>query len=137
MVSLLDIAPAVAKLVTVNVSGTDVEVRGISLADIAYLVQHFPEVRDMFSGKDVEFTVDSLLERAPAMVYDIIACGTGMRGDSRAVGVASNLGIDDQLALLEAILKETFKAGVGPFVERVTRLLRVGSDVGTKALASK
>lgn len=136
MVSLLDIAPASAKATSVKVRGQDVEVRGVSLGDIAYLIKTFPEVKDMFDGKDVNFTIDTLLDRAPELIYALIACGTGVRGKDGGIEAAKALSVEEQVALLNGIFSETFKGGVGPFVEQVTRLLGAATPAVTKALAS-
>lgn len=136
MVSLLDITPSSARHVQVEVRGQKVDVNGISLGDIAYLIQAFPEVKDLFSGKDVNLSIDDILQQAPGMVYELIACGTGSRADTKAIGVASNLSIEEQAELMEAIMGETFKGGLRPFVERVKRMLALSSDTATKVLPS-
>lgn len=136
MVSLLDITPASVKAITVPVQGHDVEVRGLGLGDIAYLIQHFPEVKDLFAGKEVSFSFEMVLEKAPALVYAVIACGTGTRGSEPAMDTIQKLSLNDQAAMLEAIFDETFKGGVGPFVARVQRLAGVASDPGIKALGT-
>lgn len=136
MASLLDIAPAAVKRTTVRVHGVDLDVRGVSLGDISHLIARFPEVKDLFGGKDVDITVDMLVERAPTLINAVIACGTGNRGDAEAESIADGLTIEDQAAVLDAILAETFKGGVGPFVERMRHLMGAASASGTKVLAS-
>lgn len=136
MVSILDITPSTTRGVAVTVRGQDVEVRGISLGDIAYLIQNFPEVRDLFSGKDVQFDIDSLLTRAPEVVYGIIACGTGVRGNEQGTATIKALTLEEQTDLLDAILRETFKGGLGPFVAKVKGMLGLASDLGSTVSAS-
>ncbi len=136
MVSILDITPANVKAITVPVRGKDVEVRGVSLGDIAYLIQHYPEVKDLFAGKDVTFTVDTLLQRGPELVCGVLACGLGVSGNEKGMAIIRDLSLEEQADLLDAILKETFKGGLGPFVEKVTAMFGVASDLGTKARAS-
>lgn len=137
MVSLLDIAPAATKHLTVLVRGVEVDVRGISLADIAFLIKTFPEVKEMFAGKDVSFTFDTMLERAPELIYAVLECGTGVRGRAGAKDAVKNLTIEEQTSLLNAIISDTFKDGIGPFVDQVKRLFGDVSDIGSKALGSK
>lgn len=135
MVSLLDITPSAARNITVSVRGQDVGVNGLSIGHIAQLIQHFPEVKDLFSGKDVQFTLDDVLQKAPDLLYAVIVCGTGSsHREADALAVVKSLSIEEQTELLEAILAETFKGGLGPFVARVTRVLGLGSDAGTKEL---
>lgn len=137
MVSILDIAPAAAKGITVPVRGQEVDVHGLSLSDIAYLVQNFPEVRMMFSGKDVTFDIDTLAVRAPQLVYQIIQCGTSRTpvGNDEQIEAIASLTIEEQMALLDGILNETFKGGIGPFVQTLRHLVGAGRGVvsGMKA----
>lgn len=137
MVSILDIAPAAVKGNTVTVRGQPLEVSGLSLAHIAFLVKKFPEVRKMFSGSDVSFSYDDLFDKVPGLLYDIIVCSTGgIASYEKAVGIAKKLTVEEQVAILDATFTETFKDGVGPFVERVKHLFGLASDAGSKALAS-
>lgn len=133
MVSLLDIAPSDAKASTVSVRGKDIPVRGLSMRDIAFLIENFSEVKDLFAGKDLSFDFDSLLSRAPNLVNAIILCGTDSRHLPGAAKVIESLSIEETVDLLEGIMNETFRGGLRPFVEKVTRVLGVASDIGTKA----
>lgn len=136
MVSLLDVVPSTR---LVDLGDQKVEVRGIGLSDIAYLINQYPEVKKLFAGTDsVKFTIDELIERAPSVVYEVIVCGTGNRGSDRAREIVEALPVDQQFDLLVAIMEESFKSagGFGPFVQKVKGLFG-GVDVdGIKALAS-
>lgn len=136
MVSILDIAPSSASAATVKVRGADVAVHGIGLDDVVYLIRNYPEIKDLFAGKDVHFTTETLFDRAPELVYSVIAAGTGVLKDVKGIDTVKGLALDEQVNLLDAILRETFKGGVVPFVQAVRRLTAVVSDVGTKASAS-
>lgn len=117
MPGLLDIAPAVE---TVEIRGTKVEVYGVSVKGIAYLLQRFPELRAMLSGREV--SADRLIEIGGDAVAAIIAAGTGYPGNEQAEAVAGSLSLDEQADLLAAIVKLTMPGGVGPFVEKLSAL---------------
>lgn len=137
MVNLVDVAGARVPR-TVPVQGADVEYHGVSAEGIAYLLDRFPEMRLLISGKDVNLTPDRILEAVPQAVSSIIACGcSDTPGDPDVERAARGLAIGDQMALLTAILEITLPDGVRPLVEGVERLAKLigASDVGGKALA--
>lgn len=137
MTSLLDIAPSVH---TVKVQGTDIPVPGISIAGLAFLLGQYPELRKMISGKAVEFSADQIFDLAPNVVQAVIAVGLGYPGDKDQEAAAGRLPMGDQMALIEGVLKATFRDGIGPFVDRLTALADlVGDDSasGIRERASK
>ena len=113
MVGLVDIAPAVE---TVPVGDLEVAVYGVSVHGIADLLRRFPELRKLFMGKLDK--AEHLIDLGPDIVVAIIAAGTGAPGDKPAEDVARRLGIEAQIAFLDAILRLTMPGGLGPFVER-------------------
>lgn len=136
MPGLLDIAAAPSRVV---VRGTEIDVFGVSAEGIAYLLANFPEIKAMFSGKDISLDAKTLSTRFPKALAAIIAAGTGRVGDAKAEAVAASLAVDEQAELLSKILELTFPRGIGPFVEAIQRLAgTVGavSDAGTKELPS-
>lgn len=136
MPGLLDIASAPAR---VEVRGTQVDVFGVSAEGVAYLLANFPEIKALFSGKEVSFDTQTLATKAPKALAAIIAAGTGQVGNPQAEAVAASLGVDEQAELLAKILELTFPRGIGPFAEAVSRLAATvngSSDAGTKAAAS-
>lgn len=106
----------------VSVKGTDVDVPGVSAEGIAYLFSRFPVLKELIGGKDVDLGVDALVKLAPDAVAALIACGTGAVADKKAEAVAAKLGAEDQLNLMDAIIKETMPGGVGPFVEKLSAM---------------
>ncbi len=122
MVSLVDIAPACER---VTVRGQEVDVFGVSAAGVAQLLARFPDLRKLFSGRDVG--ADEIVAVGGELVAAIIAAGTDSPGDPAAEEAAGRLGIDEQADLLAAILRVTLPKGVGPFVEK---LLALGATLG-------
>lgn len=125
MAGLLDIAPAVE---AVEIRGNAVDVYGVSVKGIAYLLQRFPELRMMMSGKSVD--PEALLAVGGDAVAAIIAAGTGYPGDKQAEEIAGKLALDEQADLLAAIVKLTMPGGIGPFVQKLNGLGLVLSAEG-------
>jgi hypothetical protein len=118
MASLLDIAPLVER---VTVRGDEVEVRGISFGDIAYVVQRFPELRKSFGGGvGFTFSAEAVAALGPAIVGAVIACALGVRGDEAEERAAAALALGEQLDLIEAVIRMTAPSGIVPFVEKLT-----------------
>lgn len=128
MVGLVDIAPAVER---VSIRGQEVEVFGVSAAGVANLLARFPDLRRLFSGRDIE--VDQLVAMGGELVCAIIAAGTGAPGDEATEAAAGRLSIDEQVDLLATILRVTLPKGVGPFMEK---LLGLGSSLGDAGQAA-
>lgn len=117
MVSLLDIAP---QTVQVHVNGSAVDVSGISAEGIVSLLQRFPELRKLISGKGIE--IEDMVNLAPGIIAAVIAAGTGSIANAEAERIAANLAVEMQVEFLTKIGELTFPGGVGPFVERLKRM---------------
>lgn len=117
MAGLLDIAPSSEQ---VTVRGVTVDVTGVSVSGIAILIGRFPELRTLLSGGELD--LDKLMALGGDIVNAIIAAGTGAPGNRDAEKVAGSLGLEDQAALLTAILNQTMPSGIGPFVKRLESL---------------
>lgn len=134
MVSLVDIAPIGEG---VSIRGQNIECKGISAEGIARLIVRFPEMRALMSGRALELSPDRLLVLVPAAIGAIIAegCGDGSEAHEAA---ANRLAVGEQMDLLEAIIKMTLPGGVGPFVEKLERLMALtDSGDGSKVPATK
>lgn len=107
-----------------------VEVRGISTKVALSILQKFPHLAKLANG----FKIADLLSVAPDAVATIIAAGVGKFGDPEAEEQASDIPLEIQYDIVEAIGRLTFKSGFAPFMERVLRLARVAkSDLSTRA----
>jgi len=121
-VSLFDIAPAVS---TVNINGVDVKVMGIGTRGVVELLQRFPLLASLMSGKpDVELAY----KMAPEAITAIIAAGMGHLGDKKVEAAADGLAFGPQMALLSAIVKLTMPMGFGPFVEQFGAMVGVQGE---------
>ncbi|KLK91424.1 hypothetical protein AA309_20225 [Microvirga vignae] len=118
MSGLLAIAPVNE---TVTVQGVKIHVYGVSLEGAADLLNRFPELRALFTGRDVP--VADLAAKAPAAVAAIIAAGIGYPGDEEQEHAARRLPLEAQLDLLAPILKLTLPNGVSAFAEKLKALM--------------
>lgn len=123
-IGLSDIA---ASEVTVKVRGKDVEIPGVSAEGLVHLLERFPELQALLTGKADAIDPKNMLSFGAKVVSAIIAAGCGYPGDEQAEATARKLPVNDQLSLLEAVLRVTLPGGLGPFVER---LAAVGNQLG-------
>lgn len=98
-------------------------VTGVSATGIAVLLDRFPEVRALLTGKAVDLSPEDIMSKVPMAIDAILAAGTGNPGDPAAEAVASKLPAGDQLALMQKIIKVTMPKGVGPFVDALTAIM--------------
>ena len=117
MVGLVDIAPVTS---TILVRGQDITITGVSARGIALLLARFPELRAVITGREV--AMDDLLKLGGDVIAAIIAAGTGVPGDAQAEAAADNLTLEEQADLLGAIVELTMPRGLGPLVEKLSRL---------------
>lgn len=117
MVGLVDIAPVTT---AVTIRSQEVTVTGISARGIALLLARFPELRALMTGREV--ALDELLKLGGDVVAAIIAAGTGAPGDAQAEAAADNLTLEEQADLIAAIVELTMPRGLGPLVDRLSRL---------------
>lgn len=126
MVSLLDIAPATE---TVSVAGKDIPVFAISAKSVASIMRRFPEVAMLLSGKAEMVDTNSFYDLAPNAIAAVIAAGVGSPDSKEFEEKAATLSLDQQLDLLEAILRLTIPGGLRPFAEKLQRMGVVASRV--------
>lgn len=112
-----------ASFKTITVGEVALPVKGVSAIGIAYLLERFPVVAQLVTGNAAEINAATLFKLVPDAVAVIIACGCGNVNDPEAEAAAAALPIESQFDLLEAIIKLTMPGGVGPFVERLTKLV--------------
>lgn len=117
MATLLEIADVPR---TVPVRGKEVEVFGVSARGLAAIMLRFPEIGKLMSGKEPD--AGEITNMAPEAIAAFIAAGCGMPGNKDAETLAGNLGVAEQLDLIEEIVRLTFPRGIGPFVEKLEAL---------------
>lgn len=118
--------------------GRKLRVKGISAQGALKLLMRFPDLQKWIAGESLALT-DTFLQ-APETMAAVIAAGTGAPGDTDAEDIAASLPLEVQTDLIEAIFRQTFRSGFGPFVRRVLGLYAAavqsgnfGGDPGTKS----
>jgi len=117
MASLMEIANVPRQ---VDVRGVKVDVTGVSAEGLAALMARFPDIGKLFSGIVPE--KEDLMKLAPTALSAFIAAGCGKAGNEQAEKIARDLGLGEQLDLVDEILRLTFPRGVGPFVQKLQEL---------------
>ena len=117
MVGLVDIAPITS---SVTIRGQDITITGVSARGIASLLARFPALRALVTGREV--ALDELLKLGGDVIAAIIVAGTGTPGDTQAEAAADSLTLEEQADLLAAIVELTMPRGLGPLVEKLSRL---------------
>ena len=132
MVGLLDIAPLAE---TLTIRGAELDVRGIGVGGIAYLMQRYPQIGAAFSTPSTNAM--ALVEQiGPAAIGAVIACALGHRGDAKYErAAAENLTFEEQVDVIAAAIRMTAPAGIYPFVERIARMagVELGAPLPGKA----
>lgn len=117
LASLSDLA-GVGRDVTVR--GRTVTVTGVSARGLATLFRRFPDLIGAIAGAGL--SVSALAQMGPDVLAAVIAAGTGSPDDPAAEEVADRLAMSDQLALIEAIMSESFGGDPAGFMKRLESL---------------
>lgn len=97
-------------------------IRGLSVSDIIYLIQTYPEIAALLEGRVKDVTPAAITSMAPRVLGDVIACACEQRANEKAIAWASRLSIGRQRDVVEAIFELTFPEGFIPFVEKMMAL---------------
>lgn len=119
MTSLLDIGPLTEE---VELQGVKITVQGLTAGHIFQLFSKFPDMRKLIDNKQGN-PQEVLLTLAPELIAKIIAMATGHPNDKAIEDKAMTMGAGDQVAILAAIQRLSFRDGIGPFVDRVSALM--------------
>ncbi len=99
---------------------TKIRVKGISAKGALYLMLRYPDMQLWLSGRSL--AVNDVMMQTPDVIAAIIAAGTGNPGEAEAEDIANSLPIEVQTDIVEAVYRQTFRSGFGPFVKRVLAL---------------
>ena len=131
MPSLTDIA-AISEWVEIR--GLKFQVWGLGAADIAVLLEKFPQLRMAWIQRDV--TAESWFKAVPELVPMLIAAGCHKLDDPKEIEGARALGVEDQMALLSPIWRLTMPSGITAFVERLAEMMGGAVAAPASALAA-
>lgn len=110
-------APATEVAIDRDISVT---VHGLSMRAIATLLARFPNLLNLFQGRDLDLSMLAVV--APDAAAAIMAAGAGHPDEYDAEKKCAAFGLQVQVDMLVKIADLTFPAGIGPFVERLTAL---------------
>src|SRR5260370_28359123 len=85
--------------------GKYLEVEGLSADDVATLLERFPGLQDIVTGRGM--ALEDLRAMAPGAIGAIIALGVGKPGDEAHEKFASKITLELQQTIIEAIGKAT------------------------------
>jgi hypothetical protein len=88
---------------TTSSNGMTVEVRGLNVVDFGYLIERHGDLLDIWFEEGI--TISEILNRAPRLVADVIACASDER-DQAQKAAALPLGL--QCMALSEIFRLTF-----------------------------
>jgi hypothetical protein len=130
---LRDIGPLTIPL---EVGGTTIKFAGLSVGDIFDLSERFTVFHALVEGGTAGLVkalrdTPALLKQFPEAVCAAVAVSTGERGDKGAEAAAAALPMSVQLEMVDAMLRATFREGVGPFVQMIDRLTTITKPTTT------
>jgi hypothetical protein len=128
MVSLLDIGPLTEE---VEIRGTKITVQGLTAGHIFQLFSEYPDMRKMFETGTDASPQSVMLQLAPDLIARIISIATGSPGDPAVEAKAKTMGAADQLAIVSAVQRLSFKDGIGPFIEQISSLMGAAMPMPT------
>ena len=118
--------------------GRKLRVKGISAHGVLLLLMRFPELQKWLAGQSIPIAEAFL--QTPDTIAALIAAGTGAPGDTEAEDIAASLPVETQVNVIEAVFRQSFRGGFGPFVKRVLALYdavvpseNFGADPATKS----
>lgn len=129
MASLLDIGPLTEE---VEIRGTKITVQGLTAGHIFQLFNEFPDMRKMFETGSDASPQSVMLQLAPDLIARIISVATGSPGDPAVEAKARTMGATDQLAILSAVQRLSFKDGIGPFIDQISSLMGAAMPMPTE-----
>lgn len=119
MPSFVDV---VALKEAIEIRGVEIEVQGLGIDAIGEMMVPEELQRAIVGAK---FSLIALLQVAPVSIRRLLCAAIGKKGDAREEEAVANLNAEDQIALIEALIRVSFPGGVSPFVDRVGAILGI------------
>ena len=118
MAGLLEITPSIRKVKTARLG--EVDVPGLSVGGIAFLIKRHPELLDLIQGDGLESAdMNVLIDLGESVLNCFLAAGLGYPGDEKAEKLCSTLPPDDIWEIGHAIIEESFPNGAQSFFNKV------------------
>jgi hypothetical protein len=126
MSSLLDLGPLIEE---VEIRGVKLTVRGLSFGDVFKLFSEIPNVQQLVA--DLGSPQSVMLNIAPEMFAKIIAMATGSPDDKAVEERAAALAAWEQVQIMSAVQRLSFREGFVPFVNQMTMLMGTSTITAT------
>lgn len=118
MADLLEITPSTRTVKTVRLG--EVDVPGLSVGGIAFLIKRHPELLELIQGDGLEKNdMESLIDLGESVLTSFLAAGLGHPGDENAEKICSQLNPEDTWAIGQAVIEESFPGGAQSFFNKV------------------
>lgn len=130
MADLLDIAPSAA-VETVQLGddeGQTVDVRGITISAMAAIIAKFAELKTIAAGAAGSNFIPLMITGCAAAIGPIIAAGVGHFGEKEYEQHAARMMPEQQMKLLQVIVRLTFPNGLNAFMDDVKVLMDSATD---------
>lgn len=121
MADLLDIEPSSKQIVVHGLGGKKVDVKGLSLSAIGFLVKSHPDLIKLFKGGGLDLSdLSALIDLGVDFTADFLSAGLGYAGNEKAKEMCKQLPAEDVYNIGEAILKMSFpEAGPTAFFQKI------------------
>lgn len=118
MANLLDITPSTKKVKTARLG--EVDVPGLSVGGIAFLIKRHPELLELIQGGGLESAdMNKLIDLGESVLNCFLVAGLGYPGDEKAEKLCGTLPPDDVWEIGHAIIEESFPNGAQSFFNKV------------------
>ena len=118
MADLLEITPSARTVETARLG--EVDVPGLSVWGLAFLVKRHPELLELIQGEGLENSdMAALVDLGVDVLTSFLAAGLGHPGDEAAEEACRKLGPEDVWKIGHAIIEESFPDGAQSFFNKV------------------
>lgn len=131
MADLMEIEPTAQKITVHGLGGKEVDVKGLSLSGLAFLVKSHPELVKLFKGGGLDLSdLDAVIDLGTDFCADFLSAGLGYAGDEKAKAMCKQLPAEDVYNIGEAILSMSFPSGPTAFFQKIqTQMNKMGLKV--------
>ena len=131
MADLLEIEPSSQQIIVHGLGGKMLDVKGLSLSGLAFLVKSHPELVKLFKGGGLDLSdLDAVIDLGTDFCADFLAAGLGYAGDEKARAMCKELPAEDVYNIGAAILSMSFPSGPTAFFQKIqTQMNKLGLRV--------
>lgn len=121
MASILEVTASTRKVKTHKYG--EVEVHGLSIEGIVYLLRDHPELMALFKDEGkTDLAIEQIMSLGIEVGASFLAAGLGFPGNQDAIAKCKAMNAEDALEIGTAVLAESFPGGAMDFFQKVTLL---------------